>query len=173
MPIGRIGFLLLLANFVVVSVVSLLPVGDGAIFSVATGLLSISCNADYWLDSSRVMIPAVGIPLITAGIACFLLLGTYSTKELMRTRNGASVSAACWLTASAATLLSYSFFPCGSFYLGFSEAGGSSAHRNGHLLLRLLTENQPVFNLLYAFMFCGISYCVALGLKLFRSSLAA
>ncbi|KJJ94472.1 hypothetical protein UB43_28125 [Pseudomonas sp. 21] len=166
MPIGRISLLLLATNFLVLSLIGLLPTADGAMFRAGTELLSFTCTDGFWLDSWQSLALTLGIPLTALGIFCFLLLGVYSGEELNRQRNGASVATASWLLAAACTLLSFSFLPCNSFSSGFAEPGGSSAHRKGHLLLSLLMDSRPTFNLFYAFMFCCISYCIALGVKL-------
>lgn len=166
MSIGRVSLLLLATNFLVLSLIGLLPTADGAMFRAGAELLSFTCSDGHWLDGWQSLALTLGIPLTAAGVACFLVLGVYGSEELKKQRNGASVAAASWMAAIACVLLGFSFFPCNSFSTGLAEPGGSSAHRKGHLLLSLLMDSRPTFNLFYAFMFCCISYCIALGLKL-------
>jgi hypothetical protein len=168
MPIGRISLLLLAANFLVLSLAGLLPTSDGGILRAGVELLPFTCSGAYWLNSWRVLNLTLGVPLIAAGFACYLLFGDYSKEELKRTRNGASVATACWMGAVACILLAFSYFPCNSFYNAFAEAGGPTSHRLGHALREMLAGSALAFNALYAFFFCGVSYCVALGLKLLK-----
>jgi hypothetical protein len=168
MPIGRISLLLLVANFLVLSLAGLLPTGNGGILRAGVELVSFTCSDAYWLNSWRVLNLTLGAPLIAAGIACYLLFGDYSKEELKKTRNGASVVTACWMGAVACILLAFSYFPCSTFYNAFAEADGLTGHRQGHALRELIAGSTVVFNVLYAFFFCGASYCVALGLKLLR-----
>jgi len=168
MPIGRIGLFIFIANFLVISLVSLIPEGHTATmaFSAGAELLSLTCNDGYWLDNRRALSLVLGIPLSTIGVLCLLALGAYTSEELKRKRNAASVMTACWLAATACVLLSFSFFPCNEFYNDFAEAGGLSAHRKGHALRNLLAGSWPIFNAFYALLFCSISWTIALGLKL-------
>ncbi|MGE9763100.1 hypothetical protein [Pseudomonas sp. PDM20] len=168
MPIGRISLLLLVANFLMLSLTGLLPTGDGEVLRAGAELLSFTCSDAHWLNSWRVLNLTLGVPLIAAGIACYLLFGDYSLEELKRMRNGASVATACWMGAVACILLAFSYFPCNSFYNAFAEADGPISHRLGHALRELLTGSALAFNALYALFFCGASYCGALGLKLLR-----
>ncbi|WP_370601536.1 hypothetical protein [Pseudomonas nitroreducens] len=170
MPIGRIGFLLIIANFLVISLVWLVPESDGATmaFSAGAQLLSSTCSGSggYWLDDRRALSLALGIPLSAAGVLCLLAFGAYAGEELKRKRNGASVMTACWLAVAACVFLSFSFFPCSEFYNDFAEAGGLSANRMGHALRNLLAGSWPIFNVFYACLFCAISWTTALGLML-------
>lgn len=168
MPVGRIALLLFIANWLIISLVRLVPEGNSlsSMLGPATELLSFSCRDGYWLDAHRVLSLALGVPLSAVGFVCFLTFGVYTREELLRKRNGASVMAACWLMAAAGILLGFSFFPCNGFYNGFAEAGGLSANRAGYALRSLLTGSWPMFTAYYSLFFCGISYCAALGLKL-------
>ncbi|WP_152223899.1 hypothetical protein [Pseudomonas sp. SCB32] len=170
MLIGRIGFLLFIANFLVISLVWLVPESDSAalLFSAGAQLLSSTCSGSggYWLDDRRALSLALGIPLSAVGVLYLLAFGTYTSEALKRKRNGASVMTACWMAATACVLLSFSFFPCNEFYDDFAEAAGLSANRTGHALRNLLAGSWPIFNAFYACLFCAISWTIALGLKL-------
>lgn len=168
MSIGSVSWILLILNFVSFSIVWLVPQAllSPVFFDYGLDVLRFTCGDGFWVDGRRAVSVALGGFLSVVGIFVYLVFGEYSGRELVVKRNHASVTVACLMVSVAAGLFAFSYFPCNSFYFEFSSYDGIFSHRMGYAVREALEGSWLIFNAFYSLLFGGISYSLALAVKI-------